>query len=98
VEAILRADSRSAEAHEFLGNVLAAQGQIGEAKAQYRAAIAIEPEFARANLDLGTMLANSGDPTAALPYLLKAASSQDPADTSTREEARKLLTRLRKNP
>jgi tetratricopeptide (TPR) repeat protein len=98
LEAILRSDSRSAEAHEFLGNVLAAQGQIDGAKKQYQAAIAIEPEFARANLDLGTILANSGESAAALPYLLKAASTQDASEASTRDEARKLLAKLQKNP
>jgi len=95
VEAILRTDSRSAEAHELLGNVLVAQGQIDQAKAHYRAAISIEPDFARANLDLGKVLANAGDVASAVPYLRRAASGED---ASTREEAEKLLDRLRKNP
>jgi len=98
VETILRSDSRSAEAHEFLGNIFVAQGHMDEAKKHYQAAIAIEPDFARANLDIGKILAASGNATAALPYLLKAASIQDPSEASTREEARKLLMKLQKNP
>jgi tetratricopeptide (TPR) repeat protein len=92
LEAVLRSDSRSAEAHEFLGKILAAQGRLDRAQEEYRAALAIEPGFGQANLDLGTLLANAGDVIAALPYLRKAAASQD---QSAREEAGKLLGKIR---
>jgi tetratricopeptide (TPR) repeat protein len=91
IEAILRAYPNSAEAHEFLGNLFRAKNQIDRAIDQYREAIRIEPEFDRANLDLGSMLANRGDPGAALPYLRKAAESQN---AETREAAQKALEKL----
>jgi predicted CXXCH cytochrome family protein len=95
VEAILAANPRSAEAHEFLGNLLVAQGQPQRAIEQYREAVRIAPEFSRALLDLGATLADSGDVEAALPYLRGAARSPEAA---TREEALKLLQKLGKAP
>lgn len=95
VEAILLADPGSAEAHEFLGKLLLPQGQTLRAITEFREAIRIEPGFSRAILDLGTALANSGDVTAALPYLRKAAQSSEAA---IRGEALKLLQKLPKVP
>ena len=95
LEALLRSDPRSAEAHEFLGNLLGAKGQLQQAIAEYREALNIAPEFSRASLDLGSALANSGDVTSALPYLRSAARSQDPA---TRQEALKVLEKLGRVP
>ena len=92
VEAILRSDPNSAEAHEFLGNLLTAKGQLDRAIYQYREALRIAPNFDRANLDLGSALANSGNSTAALPYLQKAAQSQD---AGTRDAAHRVLDKLR---
>jgi predicted CXXCH cytochrome family protein len=95
VEAILRADPNNAAAHEFFGNLLGAKGQPDRAMEQFREAVRIEPDFARANLDLGAALADAGDRAAAMAYLRKAAQSRDSA---VRDEAMKLLDRLRKVP
>ena len=95
VEAILRIDPRSAEGHHFLGNLFAARGQFERAIAEYRESIQVEPEFARAILDLGAALVDSGDPAAALPFLRKAAQGKERA---TRDEALKLLQKLGKSP
>jgi predicted CXXCH cytochrome family protein len=91
LEAILLADPGSAEAHEFLGTLLVAQGQPQLAIEQFREAIRIEPGFSRAVLDLGRALANSGDVTAALPYIRRAAQS---TEVSIRNEAANLLQKL----
>jgi Flp pilus assembly protein TadD len=72
-----RADPNTAEAHEFLGNLLSAKGQRDRAIEQFREAVRIEPDFARANLDLGAALADSGNSAAAMPHLRKAAQSRD---------------------
>lgn len=77
IEMILRANPNSAEGHEFLGNLLSAKGQTGLAIEQYREAVRIEPEFDRANLDLGIALSKTGNPASGLPYLQKAARSKD---------------------
>ena len=91
VEAILRANPNSAEAHEFLGNLFTARGESDRAIDQYRQALLIAPDFDRANLDLGSALAARGNSRDALPYLRKAAQSQD---TQTREVALKILGKL----
>ena len=93
VEAILATHPNSAEAHEFLGHLWSAKGQLDRAMEQYREALRIVPEFDQANLDLGSALAKSGNPTAALPYLRKAAQSRD-AQTSA--AARRLIEKLEK--
>jgi tetratricopeptide (TPR) repeat protein len=93
VEAILTVQPGSAEAHEFLGTLLAAQDQPKAAVEQFREALRIAPEFSRAALDLGASLIRSGDIAAGIPYLHKAARSEDEA---TREEALKLLRELKK--
>ena len=95
METILRSDPNSAGAHEFLGNLLGAKGQRDRAIEQFREAVRIEPDFARANLDLGAALADSGEVAAALKFLRKAAQS---TDASAREGALKLLDRLGKVP
>ena len=64
VEAILHTNPNSAEAHEFLGNLLIAKGQPDRAIEHYREAVRIEPDFDRANLDLALALANSANPVA----------------------------------
>ena len=91
IETLLRTDPQSAEGHEFLGNLLGAKGQTARSIAEYKEALRLAPSFSRANLDLGTALANSGDPAAALPYLRAAAQSPD-----TKEKALKLLQKLGK--
>ncbi len=93
LEAILRANPNSAEAHEFLGNVFAAKEQMDRAIEQYREAIRIVPDFDRANLDLALALADSGNPSAALPYLRRAAQS---GDAETRQAAERVLEKIGK--
>ena len=90
MEAILRANPNSAEAHEFLGNLFNAKGEPDRAIDHYREAIRIAPDFDRANLDLGSALAAKGDASAALPYLRKAAQSKD---AQTRAAALKILNK-----
>jgi tetratricopeptide (TPR) repeat protein len=93
LQAILANDPASAGTHEFLGNVFGAKGQRDRAIQQFREALRTDPEYARANLSLGQALVDAGDRAAALPYLRKAAA-QD-SDVSSRDEARKLLDKLK---
>ncbi|MBI2347931.1 MAG: tetratricopeptide repeat protein, partial [Deltaproteobacteria bacterium] len=48
------------EAHHYLGRVVAAQGQLGEAVEHFRDALRIQPEFADAHESLGRALAQQG--------------------------------------
>jgi predicted CXXCH cytochrome family protein len=83
----------AAEAHDLLGNLLIAQGKIQPAVQEYETAIKLQPKFGRAHLDLGSLLAESGNIPAALPHLQEAAASADPAVSG---EARQTLEQLGK--
>ena len=93
VEAALKTNPGAAEAHDLLGNLLVARSKVALAIDQFREALRIRPDFARAQLDLGAALADSGDAAGALPYLRKAAGSPDPA---ARQEALQMLQQLGK--
>ena len=91
-ESLLGSDRDDAKGRDVLGNILLAKGQTAGALEQFRKAVRLAPEFARANLDLGSALANSGDIAAARPYLRKAAESRY---VWIRDEAQKLFERIR---
>lgn len=93
VEAILAINPRSAEGHEFLGNILVEQGEMKRAIEEYREAIRIVPGFSQALLGLGAALVQSGDPASALPSLRAASQSEDQA---TRDQALQILRKLGK--
>ena len=70
---------------------LLVDGQPARAMEHYREAVRIRPDFGRANLSLGAALADSGDRAGGLPYLQKAAKSDDPV---VRKEALDILARF----
>jgi hypothetical protein len=67
------------DAYLGLGNVLAGEGKTADAEAQYRLAIARNPEFHEAHLALGRLLARKGATAEARVHLRKAAESPDPS-------------------
>jgi Flp pilus assembly protein TadD len=79
VEAGLKADPNLPAAHELLGSLLSRKSQMGDATREYRRAVELEPDFGRAQLDLGLALAAEGDLTGAADHLRKAAGAHDPA-------------------
>ncbi|MBV8846046.1 MAG: tetratricopeptide repeat protein [Bryobacterales bacterium] len=81
----------AAEAHDLLANLLVGQGKIEPAVQEYERAITLQPNFGRAHLDLGSLLAESGDVRAALPHLQEAAASPDPAVST---EAHQMLHQI----
>jgi tetratricopeptide (TPR) repeat protein len=91
LESILRADGTDFDARALLGNVFGAKGQLEQAIGQFREAVRIRPDSARANLDLGAALADTGDRAAARSYLQKAVESSDQA---IREDALAILRRF----
>jgi tetratricopeptide (TPR) repeat protein len=78
----------TADTHEALGLVFAAAGDPARAIEQYREAVRLRPGFDRANLSLGSALADQGKTAEAAPYLQRAAQSRD---TAIRAEAQRLL-------
>jgi predicted CXXCH cytochrome family protein len=92
-EEALASDPGLAEAHDLLGNLFMVKGKPKPAIDQYQEAIRIRPDYWRAQLDLGAALAGSGNTTAAIPHLRKAAESPQKA---LREEAMQTLQQIEK--
>jgi tetratricopeptide (TPR) repeat protein len=78
-----RAPADSAGAHNNLGTALAGQGQYAEAAAEFRAAIALDPESSLAHRNLGNVLASVGLRDEALAALRQAVTLA-PADAAAR--------------
>jgi tetratricopeptide (TPR) repeat protein len=79
VEASIKADANFSSAHELLGSLLSRKSQMADATREYRRAVELQPDFSRAQLDLGLALAAEGDLTGAADHLHKAAAAHDPA-------------------
>jgi cytochrome c-type biogenesis protein CcmH/NrfG len=77
-EAAARADPNLAEPHLLLGGLLARKRQLPEAAREYQEAIRLRPDFARARLDLASVLVEQGDTRGAVQQLREAAKSSDP--------------------
>ena len=76
--AAAKADPKLAEPHALLGRLLARKQQLPEAAKEYREAVRLRPEFARARLDLASVLAAQGDKQGAVEQLRAAAKGSDP--------------------
>jgi tetratricopeptide (TPR) repeat protein len=77
-EASARADSKIAETHALLGNLLARKRMLSEAAKEYQEAIRLRPDFARPLLDLASVYAAQGNMPQAVQQLREAAKSRDP--------------------
>jgi len=91
LEAALESDPSLADAHELLGNLLMARNQAAAALPHYGAWVRLKPDSPQAQFGLGSALAMTGDRAAAIPYLQRAAKSNDAA---TRGMAARLLREL----
>lgn len=60
--------SLGAIVHSDLGTYLAQHGRASEAEKEYHAALAVDPGFILARMNLGGLLSNSGRPEEALPH------------------------------
>jgi predicted Zn-dependent protease len=66
-----------AEAHSWLADVMERQNRPAQAIAQYRAALAVQPSFRPARLELGKILLTMGRDREAIPVLLPALQVDD---------------------
>jgi cytochrome c-type biogenesis protein CcmH/NrfG len=76
-EIAVHADSSLAEAFELLGGLYERKKELTEAAAEYRAALTLRPDLARAHLRLATVLMATGDREGATAHLREAASGND---------------------
>ena len=88
-----------APAHNNLGNLLAESKRFDEARFHFETALRIQPDYAGARYNYALMLIQVrqlDEARAQLESILKTKDSQSPAaDSAVREEARKLIGRLR---
>ena len=89
-QAAVGADGGMAEAHELWGYLLAAKGDVDGAARELQSAVRLQPEFWRAQYELGAVLDRKGDP-AAWQHLKLAAQGADP---DAKASALELLKRL----
>jgi len=78
-EMAVRADSGLVEAHELLGGLHVRKNELAEAAREYRAALSLKPDLARAQLRLGTVLAAQGDREGSAAQFREAARGNDAA-------------------
>jgi tetratricopeptide (TPR) repeat protein len=86
-ELAVRANVGLVEAHELLGGLHVRKKEWPEAAREYRAALALKPDLARAHLRLATVLAADGDKEGAAAHLREAAKGDDAAVARQAEQA-----------
>jgi predicted CXXCH cytochrome family protein len=86
-EMAVRADAGLTEAHELLGGLHARKKEFAEAAREYAAAVALQPDLARAQLQLGSALLAGGDKEGAAAHFREAAKGKDPAIARRAEQA-----------
>jgi Flp pilus assembly protein TadD len=88
---LVKTEPKDLEALDLLGNLHMALRDFRSAAGQFRAALGVNPSFAKAKLGLGTALGAMNDFNGARKYLLEAANG---SDSSIRSEAAELLRTL----
>jgi|ERR1035437_283138 tetratricopeptide (TPR) repeat protein len=78
IEAAVKADPKSPEAHNVKGSLLEQAGNSAEALREFLEAIRLRPDFGVARIHAALILAAKGDRAAAEQHLRQAATSADP--------------------
>jgi len=78
LERSLQADAKQPMAHEILGGLLEAAGKIPDAIFHYQEAVRLRPDFGKAHIELGAVLARKGDRAGAAAEFRAAQSDPDP--------------------
>ena len=91
IDAAIKADPKSAEAHNFRGVLMERQSDPAGALKEFLEAVRLQPQFGRAQLNAARLLAAKGDKPGALLHLRKAASDSDP---NVRQQAAAAIRQL----
>ena len=78
IEQAIKLKPDDAEAHSWLADLREKQNRPAQAIEQYRAALAVQPSFRPARLELGKILLTMGRDREAIPVLLPALQTEDP--------------------
>jgi tetratricopeptide (TPR) repeat protein len=97
LQAAVKSNPKSAEAHNFLGSALSSLGRTGEATEQFRMALALRAEYSNARFNLGNALVKAGkfdDAIAEYRRILEA----NPEDELTKDRLEKALAGRKGSP
>jgi hypothetical protein len=92
LQAAVKVDPQSAEAHNFLGSALASLGRITEATEQFRFALSLRPDYPNARFNLGNALVKSGKLDEAIAEYRKILE-ENPDDELTKDRLNAVLNR-----
>jgi mono/diheme cytochrome c family protein len=97
LQAAVKSDPKSAEAHNFLGSALSSLGRTGEATEQFRLALSLKTDYSNARFNLGNALVKAGkfdDAIAEYRRILEA----NPEDELTKDRLEKALAGRKGSP
>jgi hypothetical protein len=92
LQAAVKVDPQSAEAHNFLGSALASTGRTQEAIMQFRAALSLRPDYPNARFNLANALVKSGRFDEAIAEYRKILA-ENPDDELTKDRLNAVLNR-----
>ena len=90
LQAAVKVDPNSAEAHNFLGSALSSTGRTQEAMEQFRIALSLRPDYPNARFNLGNALVKSGKLEEAIGEYKKILET-NPDDELTKERLNAIL-------
>ncbi len=91
LQAAVKSDPRSAEAHNFLGSALASLGRTTEATEQFRLALALRADYSNARFNLGNALVKAGKFDEAIGEYRRILEA-NPEDELTRDRLEKTIS------
>lgn len=97
LQAAVKGDPQSAEAHNFLGSALTSLGRTGEAAEQFRLALTLRPEYPNARFNLANTLVKAGKFDEAIAEYRRILKT-NPEDELTKDRLEKALEARRPVP
>jgi hypothetical protein len=97
LQAAVKADPQSAEAHNFLGSAMASLGRTSEATGQFRLALTLRPDYPNAEFNLGNALFKAGKLDEAIAEYRKILAAT-PDDDLTKDRLEKALAARNPTP
>jgi mono/diheme cytochrome c family protein len=97
LQAAVKSDPKSAEAHNFLGSALSSLGRTGEATQQFRTALSLKADYSNARFNLGNALVRAGKFDEAIAEYRRILEA-NPEDELTKDRLEKAVEGRRGSP
>ena len=97
LQAAVKSDPKSPEAHNFMGSALASLGRNAEATEQFRAALALRGDYSNARFNLGNALVKAGKFEEAIAEYRRILET-NPEDELTKDRLEKALAARKVDP